>query len=72
MAVPEQPELSCNRGQVTCLAEGFWLGGWHQGLAHLVIGSEAEAIPAGAVVAAGRVDAELPAAVALAGTFIHV
>lgn len=72
MAVPKQPGLSFNRGQVTCLAEGFWLGGWHQGLARLVIGSEAEAIPAGAAVAASRVDAELPAAVVLAGAFIHV
>lgn len=57
-------------GQDTCLAGGVWR--WQQGLTALVIGSKAEAVPAGAVEAPGRVDAELAAAVALAGTFIHV
>lgn len=59
-------------GQVTCLAGGVCPRRWHQGLAPLVIGSQAEAIPAGAVEAPGCVDAELAAPVALAGTFIHV
>lgn len=54
------------------MAEGFWLRHWHQGLACFVVGSEAEAILAGTVVAPGGVDAELVALVALPSTFIHI
>lgn len=54
------------------MAEVFWLWRWHQGLAALVVGSEAEAVLAGAVVAPGRVETELAAPMALPGAFVHV
>lgn len=54
------------------MAEGSWLWRWHQGLAAPVVGSEAEAVPAGAVVAPGRVEAELAAPVALPRAFVHI
>lgn len=58
--------------KVTCLAEGSWPGAQPGGLARLVVSSEAEALPAGAAEAPGRVDAELTAAVAPAGTLVHI
>lgn len=58
--------------KVTCLAEGSWPGAQPGGLARLVVSSEAEAVPAGAEEAPGRVDAELTAAVAPAGTLVHI
>lgn len=58
--------------KVTCLAEGSWPGAQPGGLALLVVSSEAEAVPAGAAEAPGRVDAELTAAVAPAGTLVHI
>lgn len=58
--------------KVTCLAEGSWPGAQPGGLALLVVSSEAEAVPAGAEEAPGRVDAELTAAVAPAGTLVHI
>lgn len=68
---PALPAGSQVWGRVTCLAGGVCRC-WHQGLAALAVGSEAEAVLAGAVEAPGCVDAELAAAVARAGTFIHV
>lgn len=54
------------------MAEGPWPGAQPRGLARLVVSSEAEAIPAGTAEAPGRVDAELTAPVAPAGTLVHI